>query len=156
MNTECSVESAREANRENCEQRDRQRAKTGVVARVTRARQRPETAPTLGLRAKKIPTDKRWDFKYWWWGAIPRQTAPVQAIMPAANGCGKVRNLPVTVMNGSKSRRFGRQHVPRDRRPVRFPYTEMNPRPQIWLSPLQTGHLTTSHIGSFAAFMRSN
>ena len=58
MNTECGVESAREANRENCEQRDRQRANTGAVAQVTRARQWPETAPTLGLRAKKIPTDK--------------------------------------------------------------------------------------------------
>ena len=53
MNTECGVESAREANRENCEQRDRQRAKTGAVAQVTRARQWPETAQTLGLRAKK-------------------------------------------------------------------------------------------------------
>ena len=26
----------------------------------------PETAPTLGLRAKKIPTDKSWDFTFWW------------------------------------------------------------------------------------------
>jgi len=40
-----------------------QRAKTGAVAQVTRARQWPKTAPTLGLRAKKIPTDKSWDFK---------------------------------------------------------------------------------------------
>jgi len=40
-----------------------QRAKTGAVAKVTRARQWPKTAPTLGLRAKKIPTDKSWDFK---------------------------------------------------------------------------------------------
>ena len=53
MNTGHCVESAREANRENREQRDRQRAKTGAVAQVTRARQGPETAPTLGLRAKK-------------------------------------------------------------------------------------------------------
>ena len=29
-------------------------------------RPRPETAPTLGERAKKIPTDKGWDFKLWW------------------------------------------------------------------------------------------
>jgi hypothetical protein len=63
MNTGHGVESAREANRENREQRDHQRAKTGAVAQVTRARQWPETAPTLGLRAKKIPTDKSWDFK---------------------------------------------------------------------------------------------
>ncbi len=26
----------------------------------------PETAPTLGERAKKIPTDEGWDFGYWW------------------------------------------------------------------------------------------
>ena len=26
----------------------------------------PETAPTLGERAKKIPTDKGWDFSDWW------------------------------------------------------------------------------------------
>ena len=31
----------------------------------------PETAPTLGERAKKIPTDKGWDFGYWWsWGDL--------------------------------------------------------------------------------------
>lgn len=29
-------------------------------------RQRPETAPTLAFRAKKIPTDKGWDFGFWW------------------------------------------------------------------------------------------
>lgn len=28
--------------------------------------QRPETAPTLAFRAKKIPTDKGWDFGFWW------------------------------------------------------------------------------------------
>ena len=32
---------------------------------------RPETAPKLALRAKKIPTDKGWDFKSWWrWGEL--------------------------------------------------------------------------------------
>jgi hypothetical protein len=29
-------------------------------------RQKPGTAPTLGERAKKIPTDKGWDFTLWW------------------------------------------------------------------------------------------
>ena len=38
---------------------------------VPRARQWPGTAPTLALRAKKIPTDKGWDFKLWWsWGDL--------------------------------------------------------------------------------------
>ena len=30
------------------------------------ARPRPETPPTLAFRAKKIPTDKGWDFDNWW------------------------------------------------------------------------------------------
>ena len=30
---------------------------------------------SLGKRAKKIPTDKGWDFEYWWWGVTTAQTA---------------------------------------------------------------------------------
>nr|SPS06018.1 protein of unknown function [Candidatus Nitrotoga fabula] len=67
MNAGCGVESAREANRENSEERDSKLAETGAVAGVPRARQLPGTAPTLALRAKKIPIDKGWDFKLWWW-----------------------------------------------------------------------------------------
>ena len=26
---------------------------------------------SLGERAKKIPTDKGWDFEYWWWNTEP-------------------------------------------------------------------------------------
>ena len=25
----------------------------------------------MGERAKKIPTDKGWDFEYWWWNTEP-------------------------------------------------------------------------------------
>jgi len=44
---------------------------------VQRAKESPGTAPTLALRAKKIPTDKGWDFKLWWsWGDLnPRPQA---------------------------------------------------------------------------------
>jgi len=28
-----------------------------------------------GASGKKIPTDKGWDFKFWWWGVTTAQTA---------------------------------------------------------------------------------
>lgn len=41
------------------------------MATRTFAKPGPETAPTLGERAKKIPTDEGWDFGYWWsWGDL--------------------------------------------------------------------------------------
>ena len=41
-------------------------AKTGRLWLWPLTRQMPETPPTLALRAKKIPTDKGWDFSDWW------------------------------------------------------------------------------------------
>ncbi len=52
--------------RENGEQRGVGGGKNDDFAGVALARPCPETAPTLGERAKKIPTDKGWDFGYWW------------------------------------------------------------------------------------------
>lgn len=42
------------------------RAWNGDFGKGVLKRQRPNTAPTLAQRAKKIPTDKGWDFGYWW------------------------------------------------------------------------------------------
>lgn len=44
----------------------RRRGKNADFAGVALARPGPKTAPTLGERAKKIPTDEGWDFGYWW------------------------------------------------------------------------------------------
>ena len=55
--------------RENGEQRGVGGVKNAAFARAALARPGPETAPTLGEWAKKIPTDEGWDFGYWWsWG----------------------------------------------------------------------------------------
>lgn len=60
--------------RENGEQRGVGGGKNADFAGVALARPYPETAPTLGERAKKIPTDEGWDFGYWWWDGTPHQT----------------------------------------------------------------------------------
>ena len=54
------------ATRENGEQRGVGGGKKDDFAGVALARPGPKTAPTLGERAKKIPTDEGWDFRYWW------------------------------------------------------------------------------------------
>ena len=58
---------------------------------VPRARQRPGTAPTLALRAKKIPTDKGWDFKLWWCAGNRRQTAHELLMRANVGECGLAR-----------------------------------------------------------------
>jgi len=55
------------ATRENGEQRGVGGGKNADFAGAALARPGSKTAPTLGERAKKIPTDKGWDFRYWWW-----------------------------------------------------------------------------------------
>jgi hypothetical protein len=57
---------AQEGDREQREKNGEMRAWNGDFRRGVLKRQGPETAPTLALRAKKIPTDKGWDFKLWW------------------------------------------------------------------------------------------
>ena len=57
---------AQEDSREQREKNGGMRAWNGNFRRGVLKRPRHETAPTLVLRAKKIPTDKSWDFKYWW------------------------------------------------------------------------------------------
>ena len=65
-NAGCGAENAHEANREYPEKRGRKQAKIRRAGRLTLTRLRSETAPTLAFRAKKIPTDKGWDFGFWW------------------------------------------------------------------------------------------
>lgn len=57
---------AQEAGKEKQRQRGQKQPKSGMAARVTLKRPRPETAPILAFQAKKIPTDKGWDFGFWW------------------------------------------------------------------------------------------
>jgi len=59
---------AQEGSREQREKNGGKCAGNGNFGRCVLKRPRPETAPTLALRAKKIPTDKGWDFKLWWAG----------------------------------------------------------------------------------------
>lgn len=54
------------ATRENFRTERRRRGQKRRLRRGALARPGPETAPTLGERAKKIPTDEGWDFGYWW------------------------------------------------------------------------------------------
>ena len=62
------------ATRENGEQRGVGGGKNADFAGVALARPGPKTAPTLGERAKKIPTDEGWDFGYWWsWAELNRR-----------------------------------------------------------------------------------
>jgi hypothetical protein len=55
-----------EGSREQREKSGGMRASNDDFWRVMLKRPRPETAPTLAFRAKKIPTDKGWDFGKWW------------------------------------------------------------------------------------------
>ena len=57
---------AQEGSREQREKSGGMRASNGDFRRVMLKRPGPETAPTQGERAKKIPTDEGWDFGYWW------------------------------------------------------------------------------------------
>ena len=56
---------AQEANGEQREKNGGKFAETDDFGRAVLKRKPPETAPTLGKRAKKIPTDKGWDFTLW-------------------------------------------------------------------------------------------
>ena len=58
-----------DAGREQREKNGGKFAETDDFGRAVLKRKPPETAPTLGKRAKKIPTDKGWDFTLWWWVA---------------------------------------------------------------------------------------
>ena len=71
-----------DAGREQREKNGGKFAETDDFGRAVLKRKPPETAPTLGKRAKKIPTDKGWDFTLWWsWRELnPRPQAFVGQI----------------------------------------------------------------------------
>jgi hypothetical protein len=73
-NTRFRALNAQEGSREQREKNGGMRAWNGDIRRCVLKRPRPKTAPTLAFRAKKIPTDKGWDFGKWWRadaGSIP-------------------------------------------------------------------------------------
>ena len=80
-------------------------AKNAKIGKVALARSMPETAPTLGFRATKNPTDKGWVLGKWWWGGTLRQTYVTQRLRTAANSSGKVRNPAPTANNPTSSAR---------------------------------------------------
>ena len=94
---------AQEANGEQREKNGGKFAETDDFGRAVLKRKPPETAPTLGKRAKKIPTDKGWDFTLWWWGGTLRQTYVTQRLTTASNSCGKVRNPTPAANNPTSS-----------------------------------------------------
>ena len=63
---------AQEANGEQREKNGGKFAETDDFGRAVLKRKPPETAPTPGKRAKKIPTDKGWDFTLWCWRQLNR------------------------------------------------------------------------------------
>ncbi len=65
---------AQEANGEQREKNGGKFAETDDFGRAVLKRKTPETAPTQGKRAKKIPTDKGWDFTLWWAGDNQNKT----------------------------------------------------------------------------------
>ena len=67
---------AQEANGEQREKNGGKFAETDDFGRAVLKRKPPETAPTLGKRAKKIPTDKGWDFGKWWRERRPTAKQP--------------------------------------------------------------------------------
>ena len=72
---------AQEANGEQREKNGGKFAETDDFGRAVLKRKPPETAPTLGKRAKKIPTDKGWDFTLWWsWREPKGNTHPKSTI----------------------------------------------------------------------------
>ena len=65
--------------RENGEQRGVSGGENADFAGVALARPSPGAAPTLGERAKKIPTDEGWDFRYWWSWREPKDYTPPES-----------------------------------------------------------------------------
>ena len=83
-NTRLRALNAQEGSREQREKKGEKSAGNGDFRRAMLKRTRPETTPTQGERAKKIPTDKSRDFYEWWsWGDLnPRpQTFLAQIYM---------------------------------------------------------------------------
>lgn len=77
-NTRLQALNAQEGSRKQREKNGGMRAEKGNFGRAMLKRPRPETAPTLAFRAKKIPTDKGWDFGKWW-----RMVDPVPTGLPS-------------------------------------------------------------------------
>ena len=91
---------------------------------------------SLGERAKKIPTDKGWDFEYWWWNAEPNLRSLSEADSNRTRKCPCFRAnvlFPSRALSIEERRglgwRAGRQSLRRTR--VRFRLSQLNRRPQI-------------------------
>lgn len=95
---------AQEGSREQREKTGGMRARNGDFGRGVLKRPRRETAPTLAFRAKKIPTDKGWDFKLWWWNT-ELNLKPLFKHLPPV--CRRLHNSP---NKGFVLRSFGRRH----------------------------------------------
>ena len=92
VNARGALATAREATRENGEERGPRRAEDGRISGVPLARQRRGTAPILAFRARKNPNRERLGLGCWWWGGDPRQTSLYQRVRGGAEGCGQLCN----------------------------------------------------------------
>ena len=91
---------------------------------------------SLGKQAKKIPTDKSWDFEYWWWNTEPNPRSLSEADSNRTRKCPCFRaNVPFPSRALSTEERRGlgwrarKQSLRRTR--VRFRVSQLNRRPQI-------------------------
>ena len=90
----------------------------------------------LGERAKKIPTDKSWDFEYWWWKTEPNPRSLSEADSNRTRKCPCFRAnvlFPSRALSTEERRGLGwraRKQSP-SRTRVRFRLSQSNRRPQI-------------------------
>ena len=107
------------------------RAGKRAAAGATLARPMPFS---LGEQAKKIPTDKGWDFEYWWWNAEPNPRPLSEADSNRTRKCPCFRAnvlFPSRALSTKGRRGLGwraRKQSP-SRTRVRFRVLQSNRRP---------------------------
>ena len=91
---------------------------------------------SLGERAKKIPTDKGWDFEYWWWNTEPNPRPLSEADSNRTRKCPCFRAIvlfPSRALSTEGRRVLGwraRKQSP-SRTQGRFRVSQLNRRSQI-------------------------
>ena len=109
------------------------RAESRAAAEATRA---TSLRFSRGERAKKIPTDKSWDFEYWWWNTEPNPRSLSEADSNRTRKCPCFRAnvlFPSRALSAEGRRGLGwrarKQSLRRSR--VRFRISQSNRRPPI-------------------------
>ena len=89
-----------------------------------------------GERAKKIPTDKSWDFEYWWWNTEPNPRSLSEADSNRTRKCPCFRAnvlFPSRALSTEERSGLGwrARKQPPSRSRVRFRISQLNWRPQF-------------------------